>query len=77
VRPGGQQHRSNHHHDRDRRAEVGLDQDQAAEDERDEADRAPELGKAARRLVAREVAGRPDRERELGELRRLEDERAE
>src|SRR6185436_3062247 len=51
-----EQHRGKHHDDRNRGSEVGLDQDQPAEDERDEADRAPELGERARRLVARQVA---------------------
>jgi hypothetical protein len=76
-RAGHEQHRREHDDDRNRRAEVGLDQDQATEDDRHEADRPPELCQRARRLTAREVARRPDRERELGQLRRLEDQRPE
>ena len=66
-----------HHAERDRRAEVGLDQDQRAEDA---GRRSPsgfaELAERPRRRPAREVGGGPDDERELRELRRLEASRA-
>ena len=39
----------------------------------EQAERPRELAQVARRRLAREVARRPDRERELRELRRLED----
>ena len=56
----------------DRRAEVGLDDDQAAGGEDDEADRPGELAERLRRRAAREQSGKPEAERELRELGRLE-----
>src|SRR6478672_5086517 len=48
-RAGHEQHRRKHHDDGDRGPEIGLDEDQPAEDQRDEPDRSPELGERARR----------------------------
>ena len=76
-RAGDEQHAGEHHEQRDRRAHVGLEDQQTAEERRERADRPPELAQVAGRLPVREVRRRPDRERELRELRRLEDGRPE
>ena len=74
---GDDEHARQHQHQGDRRPEVGLEHDQAAEQRRDQPDRAPELAEGLRRSLAGEVRGRPDEDRELRELRRLEVRRAE
>ena len=71
-RPRGDEHRDQHDHERDRGAEVGLGEDQHAEEAEQEADRPPQLAQRARRRPAREVGGRPHRQGELRQLRRLE-----
>ena len=71
-RAGDEQHRGQHQHQRDRGAEVGLDDQQHAVDAGERADRAAQLLQRARRRTPRQVRGGPDRERELRELGRLE-----
>src|SRR5439155_21358595 len=70
---GHEQHSGQHQDEHDRRAEIGLGEQEHAEDAGQEADRTPELLERMRRLSPREVARSPDGERELGELRRLKD----
>ena len=76
-RAGDDEHAGEHHEQRDRGPHVGLEHQQYAEERCERADRLPELAQVARSGLAGEVAGRPDRERQLRELRRLEDRRAE
>jgi hypothetical protein len=61
--------------ERERGPEVGLDENERCEEKDEKPERPCELGQGARRLVPRQVRGRPDDDRELRELRRLEDER--
>ena len=76
-RPGHEQHPGEHHEDRDRRSKVGLEHQQRSEDTRERSNRAPELLERRRRAPASQVGGGPDGERELRQLGRLEDCRAE
>ena len=76
-RPRHEQHRADHDDDDDHGAEVGLDEDEQAEQADERADGAREILERPRRRPAGEVGGAPDDERELGELRRLERHRAE
>ena len=71
-RAGDEEHRADHHDDRDHGAEIGLGEDEQAEEADEEADRAREILERPRRRLARELRGAPDHERELRELRRLE-----
>src|SRR5262249_17394410 len=61
--------------DRQRRAEVGLDEDQPGEDQDEKTERPCEFLQGAGRRAAREVSGCPDDDRELCQLRRLKDKR--
>src|SRR5688572_16108787 len=72
-RAGHKQQTAEHHDDADHRPEVRLQQDEGAEDAGDETERPRELSECLRRATSSEVGGRPDGERELGELGRLED----
>ena len=87
-RPGGKQragrrardrkHPAEHEDERDRRTQVRLGEEQDAEDPDQEADRARELLERLRSATAPgQEPRRPDGERELRELGRLEDDRAE
>src|SRR6266508_3578783 len=74
-RAGDEQDRAEHYRDRDHRPQVRLGEDERTEGAGDQADRLDELAEATGRGPAGEIGGGPDRERELGELRRLEGER--
>ena len=73
---GDEEDREHHPAERDRRSEVGLDDDQPAEERREQAERLHELAERPRRAPPREVDGREEAERELRELGRLEARRA-
>ena len=71
-RPGDEQHRAHDQGDRDRGPEVGLGEEQQAEEPELEAERLAELAERARRLAPREIRAGPDHDRDLGDLRGLE-----
>src|SRR5581483_1362193 len=74
-RPRDEEDRADDEEDRERGAEVRLDEHQERERPDEEPDRAPELLEGARRRLPREIRREPEDDRELRELRRLEDER--
>src|SRR5581483_10075531 len=74
---GDEQHRADHHDDRDDGAEVRLDEDEHAEETDERADRASEVLQRPRRRLPREIRGAPHKHGELRKLRRLERRRAE
>src|ERR687888_360589 len=71
-RPGNEQDGGDHHADGEGGAEVGLDEDERTGGSDDEADRTEELAERLRRGPAGEESRRPEGERELHKLRRLE-----
>src|SRR5581483_7204150 len=76
-RPRHEQDGADHDDDRDDGAEVGLGEDERAEDADEQSHRAREIFERARRRATREIGGRPHDERELRQFRRLERRRTE
>ena len=75
--PRNKQDDSDDDDDHDRRPEIRLGEHETAEHKEQHAERSPQFLQRARCRTAGEIGRRPDRERELRELRRLEGRRAE
>ena len=75
--PRDEEDPGDHHGEGDRRAEVGLDHDQGAEDRDDEADGLGKVAERPRDGAPRENRAYPDADRELRELGGLDADRAE
>ena len=76
-RTGCDEHREQDDDERDRRAEVGLGEDQEAEEPEQQANRTPQLPQRARRRPPAEIRRGPDGHRQLRELGGLKRHRAE
>ena len=74
---GDEQDARHHQAHRDRGTEVGLEQDQHAEEPDDDAERLHQFGERARRALACEIGADPDAERDLRHLGRLHADRPE